>query len=75
MRSPGLTPSIWLRLEALGDSEFNSARSASRTSRDRRNVTDHEQIVASGSGDFDRAFHMLLTMDLGEIIRFYLERN
>jgi hypothetical protein len=25
MRSPGSTPSIWRRLEALGDSEFNSA--------------------------------------------------
>jgi hypothetical protein len=25
MRSPGSAPSIWHRLEALGDSEFNSA--------------------------------------------------
>jgi hypothetical protein len=34
MRSPGSTPSIWRRLEALGDSEFNSGRAASRVARE-----------------------------------------
>jgi hypothetical protein len=34
MRSPGSTPSIWRRLEALGDSEFNSGRAASSVPRE-----------------------------------------
>jgi hypothetical protein len=34
MRSPGSTPSLWRRLEALGDSEFNSGRAGSRVPRE-----------------------------------------
>jgi len=34
-----------------------------------RNRTEHEKIMVAGSSDFDRAFHMLLAVNLGKSSR------